>query len=231
MIKIQRIWVNVDEQNNVTLLRRPRVSIKVDELVWSVIERNIAAPKKIMQSGKHDYMLVVGLKKYSPETCKFFPASPYNGQLKENAKLDAYRNPSKCYSCEDFVGGKERTTWFFTDSFWMNAGHKTLNVSADAANVDENITPVEYADLLFDAFGAALTRNFKKLRKEDFDALKPSLDEKAIAAFPFPAPFEQQQYLSDEGGFKTTIRDGQAETTLIDIPSIREYYQRHFGES
>ena len=42
-----------------------------------------------------------------------------------------------------------------------------------AANVSENITPREYADLLFDGIGAALVFNFKRLKREEFDELNP----------------------------------------------------------
>lgn len=80
------------------------------------------------------------------------------------------------YFREDFAGGKDRTTWFSPNKIWTNCGDKVLNVDIKAANVSENITPREYADLLFDGIGAALVFNFKRLKREEFDGLKPKID-------------------------------------------------------
>ena len=46
MIKIYRIWFNTDRVDReghykITLFSRPRVSIHVDEYIWSFIEENI----------------------------------------------------------------------------------------------------------------------------------------------------------------------------------------------
>ena len=57
-----------------------------------------------------------------------------------------------------------------------------------AANVSENITPREYTDLLFDGIGAALVFNFKRLKREEFDELKPKIDWSIVESFPFPHP-------------------------------------------
>ena len=80
---------------------------------------------------------------------------------------------NRSYFREDFTGGKDRTTWFSPNKIWTNCGDKVLNVDIKAANVSENITPREYADLLFDGIGAALVFNFKRLKREEFDGLKP----------------------------------------------------------
>jgi hypothetical protein len=50
MIKITRLWNDVDDQNNITLFDRPRVSIKADEYIWGLIEQNIVVPKKSMKA-------------------------------------------------------------------------------------------------------------------------------------------------------------------------------------
>ena len=46
---------------------------------------------------------------------------------------------------------------------------KIYDVGIRAANMNENITLREYAELLFDGIGAALIFNFKKLKREEFD--------------------------------------------------------------
>ena len=45
MIEINRVWLNVDtDTNKITLFSRPRVSIRVDEYIWSLIEEHIVKP-------------------------------------------------------------------------------------------------------------------------------------------------------------------------------------------
>ena len=63
-IKLKRLWNNLDDEGNLVLLNRPRVSIEIDRYVWNTIEQNIVLPKKIMQSKSYDYTLVVSLGKY-----------------------------------------------------------------------------------------------------------------------------------------------------------------------
>ena len=101
----------------------------------------------------------------------------------------------------------------------------------NAANVSESITPREYADLLFDGIGAALVFNFKRLKREEFDGLKPKIDWSMVESFPFPASFEEQQYIGDEGKIHVYSWDGQQETTPVGPYSVRELYLDHFGKS
>ena len=155
-ILLERLWNNLDGEGNLVLLNRPRVSIEIDRYIWNIIEQNIVLPKNIMQSKSYDYKLIVSLGKYNPEKQKYFKFSPYNGSLKESVLLstkDFY------YSREDFVDGIDRQRWFSPEKFWTNSGDKITLISAYADNVTEKITPLEYADLLFDAFGAFLLYN------------------------------------------------------------------------
>lgn len=233
MIKIERLWSAADGQDNIILLNRPRISIKVDEYVWGMIEKNIVVPKKIMQSNLYDYYLFVALGKYSPETCRAFPFSPYNGSLKDTATLSTYKNPSKCYKCADFIGGVERTTWFSPEKFWTNEGNKFILVSAYTQNVSENMTPHQYADLLFDAFAATLLHNFKKLKKSEFDELKTHIEQDVICSFPFPAPFSEQKYQGDDNYFRITrlgSPPGVNDEIIIDIPNVEKFYKQHYNE-
>lgn len=231
MIKITRLWSNVDDKNNITILSRPRVSIQVDEYVLGLIEQNIVIPKKIMQSNKYDYELLVSLGKYNAENNRFSPFSPYNGSLKENATLSTYRNYKEYYKHDDFVGGAEQTTWFHPQKFWMNAGNKTALVSACAENVNQDIVPTEYANLLFDAFAATLLLNFKKLKKSEFDELKAHIDYDIVCSFSFPAPFIEQKYLSDDRFIKVTqLHNDGTEEVLADVPNIEAYYKQHYYE-
>lgn len=163
-----------------------------------------------------------------PAKHRYFPLSSYNGLLREGVEMDS---ANRSYFREDFAGGKDRTTWFSPNKIWTNCGDKVLNVDIKAANVSENITPREYADLLFDGIGAALVFNFKRLKREEFDGLKPKIDWSIVESFPFPAPFEEQRYIGDEGEIHVYSWDGRKETTLVGPYSVRKLYLEHFRES
>ncbi len=158
---------------------------------------------------------------------QYYPLSPYNGPLREGVKPDSANG---WYPREDFADSEERTTWFSPDKIWTNCGNKVLDVNIDAANVSESITPREYADLLFDGIGAALVFNFKRLKREEFDELKPRIDWSMVESFPFPAAFEEQQYIGDEGKIHVYSWDGRQETDLVGPYSVRELYLEHFGK-
>ena len=148
----------------------------MDEYIWSFIEENIVKPHKLMRSEKHGYLLDICLT-IDPAKHRYFPLSSYNGLLRKGSRWTA---PTEAI-CEDFAG-QDRTTWFSPNKIWTNCGDKVLNVDIKAANVSENITPREYADLLFDGIGAALVFNFKRLKREEFDGLKPKIDWSIVEA-------------------------------------------------
>ena len=228
MVEINRVWLNVDtDTNKITLFSRPRVSIHVDEYIWSLIEEHIVKPHKLMRSEKHKYLLKIAFGRFDPVRHQYYPLSPYNGPLLEGVKPDSANG---WYPREDFADSEERTTWFSPDKIWTNCGNKVLDVNIDAANVSESITPREYADLLFDGIGAALVFNFKRLKREELDGLKLKIDWSVVERFPFPAPFEDQQYIGDEGKIHVYSWDGRQETNLVGPYSVRDLYLDHFGK-
>ena len=146
MVKIHRIWFNTERMDRedhykITLFSRPRVSIHVDEYIWSFIEENIVKPHKLMRSDKHGYLLDISFDQFDPAKHRYYPLSPYNGPLREGVEMDS---ANRSYFREDFAGGKDRTTWFSPNKIWTNCGDKVLNVDINAANVSESITPREY---------------------------------------------------------------------------------------
>ena len=233
MVKIHRVWLNVVREDNrednykIKLFYRPRVSIRVDEYIWNFIEENVVKPRKIMRSKNYGYLLDIAFNSFDLERHRYFPFSPYNGQLRDEVKKDG---TNELYFREDFVGGKERTTWFSPMKIWTNCGDKVINVGVNAANVSENITPREYAALLFDGIGAALVFNFKKLNREEFEQLKLKIGWSIVEGFPFPASFEEQEYIGDEGIISVYSWDGRQKTQLVGPYSVRELYLEHFGE-
>ena len=241
MVEINRIWLNVDtDTNKITLFSRPRVSIRVDEYIWRLIEKHIVKPHKLMRSEKHKYLLKIAFDRFDPVRHRYYPLSSYNGLLREGVKPDNANgwypredfadSANGWYPREDFADSEERTTWFSPDKIWTNSGNKVLDVNIDAANVSENITPREYADLLFDGIGAALVFNFKRFKREEFDELKSKINWSMVESFPFPASFEEQQYIGDEGKIHVYSWDGRQETNLVGPYSVRDLYLDHFGK-
>ena len=113
MVEINRVWLNVDtDTNKITLFSRPRVSIRVDEYIWSLIEEHIVKPHKLMCSEKHRYLLKTSFDRFDPVRHRYYPLSPYNGTLREGVKLDSANG---WYPREDFANAEERTTWFSPD--------------------------------------------------------------------------------------------------------------------
>ena len=202
MVKIHRIWFNTERMDRedhykITLFSRPRVSIHVDEYIWSFIEENIVKPHKLMRSEKHGYLLDISFDQFDPAKHRYYPLSPYNGPLREGVEMDS---ANRSYFREDFAGGKDRTTWFSPDKIWTNCGDKVLNVDC----------------LLY--------------KREEFDELKPKIDWSMVESFPFPAAFEEQQYIGDEGKIHVYSWDGRQETDLVGPYSVRELYLEHFGK-
>ncbi len=81
--------------------------------------------------------------------------------------------------------------------------------------------------MLFDGIGAALIFNFKRLKREDFDELKSKINWSMVESFPFPASFEEQQYIGDEGKIHVYSWNGRQETNLVG-PSFEE--QQYIGD-
>lgn len=94
MVKIHRIWFNTERMDRedhykITLFSRPRVSIHVDEYIWSFIEENIVKPHKLMRSEKHGYLLDISFDQFDPAKHRYFPLSSYNGLLREGVEMDS----------------------------------------------------------------------------------------------------------------------------------------------
>lgn len=51
-----------------------------------------------------------------------------------------------------------------------------------------------------------------------------------LESFPFPASFEEQQYIGDEGKIHVYSWDGRQETNLVGPYSVRDLYLDHFGK-
>ena len=106
MVEINRVWLNVDtDTNKITLFSRPRVSIRVDEYIWSLIEEHIVKPHKLMRSEKHKYLLKIAFGRFDSVRHRYYPLSPYNGPLREGVKPDSANG---WYPREDFADSEEQ---------------------------------------------------------------------------------------------------------------------------
>ena len=200
MVKLIRLW-DIEFNNIASVLNRPRISMELDRYIWNYIDEKIVQPKKIMQSDKWVYKLVICFNKYNENKHKFFRDNEYNPNYGNN-KPDKY-NIVKCT-----LGEYDRL--FCPDKFRVfERVNKSVHIGIYSPLVDANITPEQYADLLFDGFGSILVYNFNKVKKEELDEIKQGLSKEIITSFQFPAPFEKQEYMTDENTISFTFSTGK----------------------
>lgn len=156
------------------LLTRPRVSHKVSEYVFNTINENLLKPSKVLQSDKYIYKLTLSFSFEIPKKRKF--PFPYTSPFATSTRLFF---PQKGYKPFEKI------------EKWA-----TLGVIAD--DIDETITPFEYAKIVFIMFADFLIYNYKKFDKKMFDDMIVKLDKNYINSFDFPASFEEQKYSLDD---------------------------------
>lgn len=157
------------------MLSRPRVSAKISEYIAGFINTRILVPFRIMQSEKFVYSLTLSFGKYIPGKHKINSLSPYTTESKKFATQKGFRVVDKT------------TKWAF--------------ISVTTTDLDERVTPKEYAILVYELIGSFLIKNFKKVTRELLDKRFESLDFEFIESFPYPAPFGEQKYSLDEAGY------------------------------
>ena len=154
-----------------SLLTRPRVSYRISEYVFDFINQHLLKPNRLLQSEKYIYVFTFSFA-FSIPSRKFPYTSPFSTATRLFFPQNGFRTVQKM----------ER---------WA-----TLGVVAD--DIDETITPYEYANVVFNMFADFLLYNYKKLDKTHFEQLRQKLDRKYIESFPFPASFDEQQYSLDD---------------------------------
>jgi len=154
-----------------SLLTRPRVSHRVSEYVFDFVNQNLLKPNKVLQSDKFIYELTFSFSFSIPKR-KFPYTSPFATKTRLFFSQNGFRTFEKV----------EKWT--------------TMMVIAD--DIDQTITPYEYATVVFKMFADFLLTNYKKFDKETFDKLIVKLDRSYIESFTFPATFEEQQYSLDD---------------------------------
>ena len=154
-----------------SLLTRPRVSHKVSEYVFDFINENFLRPQKVLQSDKYIYEFTFSFSFSIPKR-KF----PYTSPFATDTRL--------FFSQKGFRTVDKIEKW------------ATMMILAD--DIDQTITPYEYATVVFKMFADFLLTNYKKFDKVAFDELLIKMDRGYIESSIFPASFEEQQYSLDD---------------------------------
>lgn len=170
---IKRSW-GVNYKN---LLTRPRISHKVSEYVFEFVNENLLQPSKVLQSEKYVYVFTLSFSSSIPKNRKF--PFPYTSPFATKTRLFFAQNGFRTF--------EKVEKW------------ATLSVLAD--DIDQTITPFEYATVVFKMIANFLLSNYKKFDKESVDKLILKMDKNYIESFAFPASFEDQQYSLDDTEF------------------------------
>jgi hypothetical protein len=160
--------------NYKNLLTRPRISHKVSEYVFDFINENLLKPNKVLQSDKYIYVLTLSFSSSIPKNRKF--PFPYTSPFATKTRLFFGQNGFRPF--------EKIEKW------------ATLSVLAD--DIDQSITPYEYASVVFKMIADFLLSNYKKFDKEIFDNLILKMNKSYIESFAFPASFDEQQYSLDD---------------------------------
>ncbi|WP_433862759.1 hypothetical protein [Sphingobacterium thalpophilum] len=202
-VTISRFW-SIDDDEGLSrasiLFKRPRVDGQIANLVFDFIWANVLTPKKLMQKGNYDFTLYFDTIR---STHKFFYDSVYN---------------------TDTV--KFRPA--FKDRQLNGVTTKEVSIFGYSNRFNELITPLEYANLVYDMFGSYLVETFKKITKVELDSIKSQMDIDAINQFPFPASFDAQQYSGDNGRVEKRMVNFVVDETS-EAFMFRDRYLEHYG--
>jgi hypothetical protein len=75
---------------------------------------------------------------------------------------------------------------------------KTVYIFCSSLLFHSQMTPSEYAQIVYDMYAFYFIHRYKRLTKALFDETKKQLDYDFINSFEFPALFENQKYTLDE---------------------------------
>ena len=196
------------------LCKRPRVDYRISEYVMEYISKTILKPNSPLNTG--NYMFSLHFYPYDKDA----DTVPYNiyTDMPSDTLSKYYLNVNEHYNTED-------TRFETNNSSWGGI----YNCSCYSAKLDENITPKEYAGIVYDMIGAFLGTKYKRITKEVMDSYKSGLDYGYIESFKFPATFENQRYASDEitGAYHYTEGEGKG----VDVAEYKKLrYKKYFSK-
>ncbi|MDR2771674.1 MAG: hypothetical protein LBB57_06520 [Clostridiales Family XIII bacterium] len=98
-----------------------------------------------------------------------------------------------------------------------------------STELTEEITPKEYANIVYDMMGAFLTSKYKKITGGKMDENRKGIDYDLIESFEFPASFENQKYFFDNPGILRWSTVSKGKETDIEEINIKEKYMEYYG--
>lgn len=180
--RIHRLW-NLRDSNLESrlesrlelLYKRPRIDYRISEYVFKYIVKNILDdPWKIhylfhYYNSGIDLSFTLLYNKDEETNMYHLKDSEYNNTANTQYDWD---------DSEEIAGG---------------AHYRFLHLFYRSTELNENIKPKEYANIVYDMIGAYLAERWK-ITKKNMDEFKVGMDYAYIEKFKYPAPFEYQKY-------------------------------------
>lgn len=179
---------NMNEYN--ALMHRPRVSFQISEYIWNHIYTNCLKSHQVIKD-EFVYHITLWFMLYDENMNYEAFISPYNRECTYFRPLPNFRT--------------------------INNVHKQTCIGICSKYINENISPSLYADLVYDMFCSQLTLLYQNVEDIELKRIKSALDFDYINSFSYPAPFEEQKYIRDDGFI---IRDDGREI------NVKEEYKR-----
>jgi hypothetical protein len=199
MVTIERVWniYGSDLKPHIEILyKRPRIDYRVSEYVFEYINRNILEPNKIMQTGNYNICLTFDF--YYKDKQKYFEDNIYNTK-------------------------NEKYSFHLSNMTKNGIKYKNVQLFCYSTEINENIKPKEYANIVYDMVGLFLIEQYKKITKEIMDKIKIGMNYTFIEKFKYPALFTEQKYVLDRDGITIEYCD-------IGIVKMKEEYIKYYGK-
>ena len=203
VIDVHRSWHLGPEDTLDYLYKRPRIDYRVSEYVVDYIFKTIPQFDKILD--KNYYRIAFSFSGR-------FSGIVDQDELDDMALFGYYTDVEYITDDISYCFFRKKSTF--------------LHAMCDSIKLNENITPAEYADIVYDMVSILLRRWYKRLTKEFMDDNKNKMDYDYINSFEFPASFENQRYDIDIDGSRF-IFNGD---TWWDGEMIKAAYKKHYGE-
>jgi hypothetical protein len=115
------------------------------------------------------------------------------------------------------------------DKFYKHQHYRSRKISImfTSTKLHEKITPIEYANIVYDMIGFYLTNKYKKITKEIMDKNKNGMDYNYIENLNYPAVYEDQKYIGDE---KENKREEYKKYYNEKSKEEKEKYRKYFNE-
>lgn len=183
---LERYFTDSNMNEYDALMHRPRVSFQISEYIWNHIYANYLKSREVMLN-EFIYHIIIWFMLYDENVNYETFSSSYNRKCTYFRPLPNFRT--------------------------INNIHKQICIGICSKYINENINPSSYADLVYDMFCSQLTLLYQNVQDIELKRIKSTLDFDYINSFSFPAPFEEQKYIHDDGfiirddGYKVNVKE------------------------